>query len=492
MSRFSPGNPPIPAWILALCIAATLPIASQQAPAATEAAPPSSLPQPQFIRWTRDRFAASLDRLPLHEVLQKLADATGWNVFVEPDAPEIISTRFSNLSTGEALPRLLSNLNYALLPQKNRPAELFVYRTSVQEATRLVSPSEPKPEPPPKKPEDRIPNELIVTLKPGSGLKIEDLAKELGAKVVGQIDGLGAYRLQFKDDEAADAARARLATNESVASVESNYTIPPPRRPELLSQSSNPPLNLKPRNNADGSKLIIGLIDMPVQVQGTVLKDFLLPGLSVASEPAQATRELSHGTSMAETILRGIALTEDASKGTPVRILPVDVYGAREETSTFDVARGVYAAVKEGANLINLSLGSYSDSPILKQIVQQAHLQGVLFFGAAGNEPVTAATYPAAYPDVVAVTAGDRSGRLASYANRGDFVDVMAPGAGVVQFNNRSYLGTGTSFATAYVTGVAAGIASEPGKTLAQVEAEIRQRLGFRPPSATPTPPRTP
>ncbi len=82
---------------------------------------------------------------------------------------------------------------------------------------------------------------------------------------------------------------------------------------------------------------------------------------------------------------------------------------------------------------------------------------------------------------MVAVTAGDKSGNVASYANRGAFVDVMAPGANIVEFNNRAYMGQGTSFSSAYVSGVAAGLAAMSGKALNQVEADVRQRLAYRP-----------
>lgn len=450
--------------------------------------PGVSSPKPGIIWDTENnRFSADLNGIPLQEALQLLANATRWEIFYEPGPDEAISTRFQRLNPSEALPRIISNLNYALLPRGKETYSLFVYRTSVQEATTRLAPSEPRSDNPKPPTDGKIPNQLLVSLKPGSGAKIEDIAKALGAKITGKIDGLDTYRLEFEDDKAASAGRTKLESNDSIASVESNYSIPNPRKPELLSSSSTPPLNLKPRVNADGSRIIVGLIDTPVQSQSAAMKDFLLPALSVAPDPAPPSRELSHGTSMAETILRGISMTDESGKGSPVRILPIDVYGSREETSTFDVARGVFTAIKEGANIVNLSLGSYTDSAVLRQIVEQGHRQGVLFFGAAGNEPVTLPTYPAAYPEVVAVTAGDRSGRIANYANRGEFVDVMAPGAGVVQFNNRSYLGTGTSYATAYVTGIAAGIASEPGKSLARSEEEIRSRLGYRPPLPPPS-----
>ena len=71
--------------------------------------------------------------------------------------------------------------------------------------------------------------------------------------------------------------------------------------------------------------------------------------------------------------------------------------------------------------------------------------RGVLFLAAAGNEPTTAPNYPAAYPEVLAVTAGGRNGQLASYANRGDFVDVAAPGSSIIHFDGKAYLVSGTS-----------------------------------------------
>ena len=50
-----------------------------------------------------------------------------------------------------------------------------------------------------------------MRLKPGA--KIDDLARSLGAKVIGRIDSLNAYRLQFQDQAAADTAREQLAAN---------------------------------------------------------------------------------------------------------------------------------------------------------------------------------------------------------------------------------------------------------------------------------------
>jgi hypothetical protein len=244
-----------------------------------------------------------------------------------------------------------------------------------------------------------------------------------------------------------------------VARTDDNFSIGAPEGSMPLG-SGERPLGLTPKALPDGDYIIVGLIDTAVQGKESGISSFLLPGLSAVGESSGAANDLSHGTAMAETILRGISLsTTDPNTG--VRILPVDVYGGNPSTSTFDVANGIYKAVNSGANYINLSLGSEGDSPFLRNTIDASAKQGVQFFAAAGNEPTTALTYPAAYPNVTAVTALDRTGNIAPYANRGSFIDVAAPGTSIVNFNGQSYVVTGTSAATAYVT----------GKTVAQADA---------------------
>ena len=84
---------------------------------------------------------------------------------------------------------------------------------------------------------------------------------------------------------------------------------------------------------------MIGLIDSSVQRQGSRVGDFLLPEISMAGEPADRPDQVNHGTSMAETILRGLSASLQDTQETSVRILPVDVYGQSENTSTFAVGR---------------------------------------------------------------------------------------------------------------------------------------------------------
>ncbi|MHB8522425.1 MAG: S8 family serine peptidase [Limisphaerales bacterium] len=434
--------------------------------------------EPDALVWRAGpgKVDARIEGWGLDKVLQRISAATGWRIYVEPDTGRSISVKFKNLDVPEALRALLSGLNFALLPQTNAPAKLFVYRTSVQDAIQLVKPAASGR----KTAGQPIPNQLIVTLKPDAKENIEALARRLGAKVIGRIDGLNTYELQFADEAATQSARDALGQDSSVAGFDNNFSFSRPDSAQPLSLSSSAPLALKPNVKNDANRVVVGLIDTGVQAQGARLDNYVLPAISVAGQSDLPATQPTHGTSMAETILRGVAQTDAGADGTSVRILPVDVYGNNADTSTFDVAKGIYSAIQNGATLINLSLGGTGDSEVLHQLIQSASSQGILFFGAAGNVPNTDPTYPAAYPEVISVTAGSKTG-LAPYANRGDFVDVVAPGASIITFNGQDYLVTGTSAATADVTGLAAGLSDHSGKTPAQVRAEILNKLSIAP-----------
>ncbi len=265
-----------------------------------------------------------------------------------------------------------------------------------------------------------------------------------------------------------------------MTSVNDNYVIdrPPDARGAAAASGAPPQLQLKPP--PDNGRIIIGLIDTAVQPLGNNLDSFLLKPISVSGQAQPSPDDPTHGTAMAETILRGL---EDATKGsTSVQILPVDVYGSSPATSTFDVASGIVQAVNGGAKVLNLSLGSESDSPFLRDLVQTVIQKGITVIAAAGNQPVTTPFYPAAYSDigVIAVTATD-GGQLAPYANRGSFVTVAAPGTSVIYFNGQQYYAEGTSSAAAWATSGLAGYMDVNHASAAKAQTFIRSTFAFKP-----------
>ena len=412
----------------------------------------------------KDLVDADVRDLGLFPLLERVAVETGWQVFVEPDMGFRASAKFKALPSGEALRRLLGDLNFAVVPQSNAPPRLYVFRTVMHNATQKVEvvPREPK----------RVPNQLLVRVKPGTD--IEALAKSLGARVTGRLPGSNLYRLEFDDATAADAGRTQLAQNGDVANVDYNYYFDQPQDARGLLASSAPPLSLQLKPPTDTGRVIIGLIDTGVQPLGASLDKFFINKLSVAGDANLDPAAPSHGTAMAETMLRSLQTATQGS--TSAQILAVDVYGPNATTTTWNVAQGIVAAVNGGANVLNLSLGGPGDSTVLRDLLQSVSARGIPVFAAAGNEPVATPFYPAADSGVIAVTALDQ-GKIAPYANFGSFVAVAAPGTSVVYFGNQPWLVQGTSASSAYVSGLAAGLADTTHQTWSQIQATIRKNL---------------
>ncbi len=416
---------------------------------------------------TTDRVDADMRDMALWPLLERIASDAGWRIYVEPGVTHVVSAKFKNLSSIEALRMLFGDLNFALVPQTNAVPRLYVFRTEQQNATQLVRA--------PAVAAKHVPNELLVKLKPGAN--IDALAKLLGAKVIGRNDKLGLYRLQFANADATDAALASLKNNPDVEAVDYNYVFDPPATPQLL---ANPPvgpvsLTLDPATTGDPCNPVVGLIDTPVQSLGSQLDPFMLKPLSVAGDAGTNASTITHGTAMAETILR--AVSQSAGGNSPVRILSVNVYGSGETTTTsWNVALGIQAAVDNGATMLNLSLGGPSDSAVLDSVIQQAVGTGIPVYAAAGNQPVSTPTYPAADPGVIAVTA-TQGNQLAPYANFGSFVSLAMPGASVVYLGTQAYVVQGTSPATAYATGVAAGTKGAGCLPWAQIQTAMQQQF---------------
>lgn len=427
------------------------------------------------LDWNRSQNSVSADIQsgPLQPTLKQISASAGWQVFLEPNTTRNISAKFKDLPPGDALRLLLGDLNYALVPDPDGLLRLYVFRTSRQNATERLTPAELLKKAGAAQ-SKAIKNELVVRLKKGA--KIDDWARLVGAKVTGRIDGLNAYRLEFENEEAADSARQQLAASSDVESVENNYSIERPTVPEQAAGDQLPPrVRLQLNPPPDNGKIVIGLIDTGVQTLGGDLDKFLLKQITVGGQGAADSSSPSHGTSMAGTILRSL---EDITKGrTSVQILPVDVYGSAQNTSTFSVSQGIVEAVNGGAKIINLSLGSDADDSVLRSVLADAASKNIVVFAAAGNQPVTTPVYPAAYPGVNAVTALDH-GQIASYANRGAFVSYAVPGTSIVYYNDRAYSVVGTSAASAAASGFAAGYLDSTKSSTSQMLSFMRNNFG--------------
>ncbi len=414
-----------------------------------------------------DNVSADIRGEALWPLLTDIAHQTGWHIFVEPGIDAKADVKFSNLATGAALKKLLGDLNFAYVPKTNEADQLYVFATTIRAATQRVNVAATNKIGIAK----HVANELILKMKPGTD--IDALAKALGAKVIGRDDKLGIYRLQFDNAAAADAALGQLKSNSDVATVEYNYILDPPVAAQRIANAPAGPVSLTLNPPGDSGKVIVGLIDTPVQSLGADLDKFLLKPISIAGDANVSSTDPTHATSMAETILRAMAAQ---GGGTSAQILPVDVYGNSETATTWNVALGVQAAVNGGATVLNMSLGGTSESAILNDVIQQAEAKGIVIFAAAGNQPVATPTYPAADSGVIAVAA-TQGNQLASYSNYGSFIAIALPGASVVYLGSSAFVVQGTSPATAYATGIAAGAKSNTSQTWLQILATMQQKF---------------
>ena len=417
-----------------------------------------------------DSVSADIRGEPLWPLLEAIAHQTGWHIFVEPGSERKADVKFAELPHGEALKKLLGDLNFAYVPQTNGPDFLYVFKTQIQNATLPVATTNAPAKVAVAK---HIANELLLKVKPGTD--IDALAKALGANVIGRDDKLGIYRLQFDDAAATEAVLGKLRDNTEVASVGYNYLYDPPVTPQRISNSPTAPVSLALNPPGESGKVIVGLVDTAIQPLGGNLDKFILPALSVAGDASStSSTDPTHATSMAETILRAMAAQ---GGGTSAQILPVDVYGSDTMANTWNVAQGIQAIVNAGANPINLSLGSSSDSAILNQVISDAQAKGIVFFAAAGNQPVNTPTYPAALSGVWAVAATQGNNQLAAYSNYGSFIALALPGTSFIFLGGQSYVVQGTSSATAYATGIAAGAKCTSTMTWSQILAAMQQKF---------------
>jgi subtilisin len=124
-----------------------------------------------------------------------------------------------------------------------------------------------------------------------------------------------------------------------------------------------------------------------------------------------------------------------------------------------DIIAGLEWAVKNKMYIVNMSLGSRTQSLALKRAVEVALREGILLVASAGNGGKEGEVlYPARYPGVIAVTATTKQDTLAEFSSRGPEVTVAAPGENILSTypGGRYQVMSGTSMAAPHVSGVLA------------------------------------
>lgn len=217
-----------------------------------------------------------------------------------------------------------------------------------------------------------------------------------------------------------------------------------------------------------GAGVVVAVVDTGVDGTHPDLAGRVLPEIDLLPDVAPAPEQNGHGTRVASIIAGSINKFGMAGVAPQATILPVSALDPDGMGDSSTVARAVIAAADAGARVINLSLGGPDKDPVLDRACAYATAKGSVVVAAGGNgyETGNHVQYPAASRHVLAVASVDRAGMRSAFSNTGAYIDIAAPGEGVLaaipgaKFDEES----GSSFAAPQVAGTLALVLSaNPG-----------------------------
>ena len=144
-------------------------------------------------------------------------------------------------------------------------------------------------------------------------------------------------------------------------------------------------------------------------------------------------------------------------------IMPLRTFDDNGSSDLFMIAKAIRYAVKQGAQVINMSFGTITDSQAISSAVAYAQRENAALAASAGNHNTSNPQYPAAYSGVATTAATDIQDVKASFSNYGKPVYVDAPGVNIISaFPGNLYaVVNGTSFSAPTIAGTAALLRSQ-------------------------------
>ena len=319
--------------------------------------------------------------------------------------------------------------------------------------------------------------ELIVAYEEEAPVNaVESLEQEVGGEIEGQLPAIDARLLEFpevKGEHSRDVRewelaeiKADLERDQAVESVDYNYL-------RTLSYTPNDPRFdeqwglIKARfkeawSSTRGKGIKIAVIDSGAAVRHPDLRRKIALQRDFKDNDGTVEDSAGHGTHVAGTVAAATNNGTGVAGGCPAcRLVIAKVFDPKGGYD-FAIARGITWSADHGARVINCSFTGPGDSRALKEAIDHAASKGAVVVAAAGNGDTNNPRYPAAYPNVIAVAATNEEDRRASFSNFGSWVDVAAPGVGVLstvpggydQFN-------GTSMAAPHVSALAGLLAAQ-------------------------------
>ena len=311
-----------------------------------------------------------------------------------------------------------------------------------------------------------VPNELVAEIDGTlSTAEADELARRHGLERIASenfplLGGtIGLFRII--DRRPVETSRRELAADGSVRSVQLNFRYFLQDQKKALTegdaaQYAVAQLRLPQAHQlARGMNVTIAVINSGVDVKHPELAN------SVAdSFDALGSKEGPHvhGTGIAGAIVAHARLMGSAPEARLLAIRAFGVGSKGAESTSYVILRGLDYAAEHGAQIINMSFAGPKD-PLIERGVAATAARGILMVAAAGNAGAKSPPlYPAANPNVIAVSGTDAQEKLFTASNRGNHIAIAAPGADIFlpAPDEKYQITSGTSFSAAYISGVAA------------------------------------
>jgi subtilisin family serine protease len=279
-----------------------------------------------------------------------------------------------------------------------------------------------------------------------------------------RLSGTTMFRWRIADRRTVPAVVRALEADVSILSAQPNYLAslqeaPPPAAAVGMgdpAQYALAKLQMPQAHTlAKGDKVLIAVIDSGIDGAHPELA-----GMVVDAFDAIGTGDTvhKHGTAIAGAIVAHARLMGIAPGAQILAVRAFAPLRGSSEGTTFAILKGLDWAAARGARIINMSFAGPRD-PAVARCLAAAREKGIVLIAAAGNAgPKSPPLYPAADPNVIAVTATDADDKLFHAANRGRHIAVAAPGVDLLlpALDSGYQVTSGTSFAAAEVSGAVA------------------------------------
>lgn len=314
-----------------------------------------------------------------------------------------------------------------------------------------------------------VEDEILAQTLPGATAQaVAQAAAAAGATVVDGEPEVGLVVLRVNPDAAGDAAERLRSAAELLAdsglfeSIQKNYLFSPqlvPNDPRLSSQAHLARVGaIQAWDITTGdADFLVAVVDTGVDADHPDLMDQMVEGVNIRDGGAQYDDPVGHGT-MVAGVVGAIGDNGVGVAGVAWRcgLLAVRVGDEKGQASARHVATGILWAINHGAKVINVSFAPLWSNRVVQSAAQAAFQRGAIAVISAGNGGSTATA--TGYEEAIFVSAVGAADTITSFSDRGPFIDITAPGEGLLTTQRGGGYGpaTGTSFAAPIVSGVVA------------------------------------